>query len=49
MALVIRIIEMLGAILGGCLLIWLKYWQIKSASDDHENKVDVQTLFSGEK
>ena len=49
MSLAIRIIEGLGAILGICLLIWLKYWQMKSASDNRESKADVQTLFSGKK
>jgi glycerol uptake facilitator-like aquaporin len=49
MPLIIRIVEVLGAILGACLLIWLKYWQIKSANDSRKNKADVQTLFSGKK
>jgi hypothetical protein len=49
MSLVIRIVEALGAILGFCLLVWLKYRQVKSDSDNRENKADVQTIFSGKK
>ncbi len=45
----IRIVEGLGAILGACLLVWLKFGQIKSATDNRENKADIQALFSGKK
>ncbi len=45
----LHILEAIGALLGGCVLIGLKYWQMKSIKEQQNGKADVQTLFSGEK
>jgi NhaP-type Na+/H+ or K+/H+ antiporter len=49
MTIALHILEALGIALVGVLLIWLKYWQIKSANDSKDHKADVQTIFSGKK
>ncbi len=44
-----KILEFIGGDIGLAAMRHLKYWSMKTASDDIDHKADIQTLFDGEK